>query len=241
MSHSPILLFDFDGVVITQKALEYAALKLLKKRFYKFQNIENLRLIDFARLFEEADSKNRIKALIRAYKVYNKYIPSRWRRIFFFMKYRRTYPIYEKYETLKHDLKPVLVKLKANGFPLAIVSNTSEARLNFFRNKLDLDNYFSIYISRDNTPYRKPNPYPILLALKYIKMKYKIPIKKDNVYFIGDLPADIETAKNAGINSIALLSGHGLEEDLEESKPTITIQEIKTLLEIEPFKKFILD
>lgn len=241
MSHAPILLFDFDGVIITQKALEYAALKLLKKRFYKFQNIENLRLIDFARLFEEADSKNRIKALIRAYKVYKKYIPSRWRRIFFFMKYRRSYPMYEKYETLKHDLKKVLIKLKANRFPLAIVSNTSEARLKFFRNKLDLDNYFSIYISRDNTPYRKPNPYPILLALKYIKMKYKVPIKKENVYFVGDLPTDIETAKNAGIKSIALLSGHGVKGDLEESNPTIIIKDIKTLLEIEPFKKFILD
>jgi len=241
MSHSPILLFDFDGVVITQKALEYAALKLLKKKFFKFQNIENLRLIDFARLFEEADSKNRIKALIRAYKLYKKYIPSRWRRIFFFMKYRRSYPKYEKYETLKHDVKKVLVKLKANRFPLAIVSNTTEARLKFFRNKLDLDNYFSIYISRDNTPYRKPNPYPILLALKYIKMKYKVPIKKENVYFVGDLPTDIETAKNAGIKSIALLSGHGVKGDLEESNPTIIIKDFKTLLEIEPFKKFILD
>jgi len=241
MSHSPILLFDFDGVVITQKALEYAALKLLKKKFFKFQNIENLRLIDFARLFEEADSKNRIKALIRAYKLYKKYIPSRWRRIFFFMKYRRSYPMYEKYETLKHDLKKVLIKLKANRFPLAIVSNTTEARLKFFRNKLDLDNYFSIYISRDNTPYRKPNPYPILLALKYIKMKYKVPIKKENVYFVGDLPTDIETAKNAGIKSIALLSGHGVKGDLEESNPTIIIKDFKTLLEIEPFKKFILD
>ncbi|MFX0138133.1 MAG: HAD family hydrolase, partial [Candidatus Hodarchaeota archaeon] len=183
----------------------------------------------------------RIKALIRWYKVYKRYIPSRWRRFFFFMKYRRTYPLYEKYETFKHDLKKVLVKLKANGFPLAIVSNTSEARLNFFRNKLDLDKYFSIYITRDDTPFRKPNPYPILLALKHIKMEYKVPIIKENVYFVGDLPTDIDTAKNAGINSIALLSGHGVKGDLEKSKPTFIIQDIKTILEIEPFKKFILD
>jgi phosphoserine phosphatase len=40
MSHPPILFFDFDGVVITQKALEYAALIHLRKDFYKWQNTE---------------------------------------------------------------------------------------------------------------------------------------------------------------------------------------------------------
>ena len=58
MSHQPIILFDFDGIIITQKSLEYTASFFLKKRFYNWKNIENLRLIDFARIFEEADSKN---------------------------------------------------------------------------------------------------------------------------------------------------------------------------------------
>lgn len=241
MLNPPVLLFDFDGVIITQKALEYTALKLLKNKFYRFRNIENLRLIDFARLFEEADTENRVKALIRAYKVYKKYIPSKWRRIVFFMKFKRAYPIYEKYETLKPNLEKVLKKLIAKEFPLGIVSNTSEARLNFFKIKLNLDKYFSIYISRDNSPYRKPNPYPVHLALNQIKSKFNFPIIKQNVYFVGDLPTDIETAKNAGIRSIALLSGHGVKEDLEKTKPTIILPNIEALLEFEPIKKFLLD
>ncbi|MFX1356342.1 MAG: hypothetical protein ACFFA8_03580, partial [Promethearchaeota archaeon] len=108
MSDLPILLFDFDGVVITQKALEFTALKLIRKKFYKWKNLRNMRLIDFARLFEESDSKNRIKALIRVYKAYKKYIPSRWRRILFFFKFRRTYPKYEIYETLKPNFENIL-------------------------------------------------------------------------------------------------------------------------------------
>jgi len=59
MSYPPIVLFDFDGVIITQKALEYTASFFLKKKFYNWQNTENMRLIDCARLFEESDSKNR--------------------------------------------------------------------------------------------------------------------------------------------------------------------------------------
>ena len=37
MTHPPILLFDFDGVVITQKALEFTALMYLKKEFYNWR------------------------------------------------------------------------------------------------------------------------------------------------------------------------------------------------------------
>ena len=69
MSSPPIILFDFDGVIISQKALEYTASIFRKKKFYRWACIENLRLIDFARLFEEADSKNRIKAFMKIIKI----------------------------------------------------------------------------------------------------------------------------------------------------------------------------
>ena len=241
MSHPPIILFDFDGVVITQRALEYTALIFLRQNFYKWKNTENLRLIDIARLFEEVDSKNRIKALFRAYKIYKRYIPHNWRRILFFIRYRRTYPKFEKFESLKPNLEEILIKLKNGGIPLGIVSNTKGKRLNHFRAQLNLDKFFSIYISRDQTPYRKPNPYPIVIALKQIKEKFQFNfIDRNKVYFVGDLPADIECAKNANINSIALFSGHGLEKDLRKVNPTIILQDIKNLLEIEPFKKYLI-
>ncbi|MHA1913623.1 MAG: HAD family hydrolase [Promethearchaeota archaeon] len=241
MSHQPIVLFDFDGVVITQKSLEYTASIFLKNSFYGWKNTENLRLIDLARIFEEADSKNKIKALSRIVKAYKNHIPSLWKRILFFIKFRRTYPKYEMYETLKPDLESVLTKLKKNGFILGIVSNTSGNRLGDFRKKLELDKHFSIYVSRDDTPYRKPNPFPIYVALKEIRKNFKFSINKGLVYYIGDLPPDIQCAKNAEINSIALLSGHGTKESLENSNPSFIIQDIKDILEIEPFKKFLLD
>jgi len=241
MSHPPIILFDFDGVIITQKSLEYTASKLIKKKFYQWKNIENMRLIDFARLFEESDSKNRLVALKQINKVYKTIIPSIWKRNLFFIKFRRMYPKYEKFETLKPNLEKVLNKLKKGGFELGIVSNTSKRRLDNFRQKLQLDKYFSVFISRDESLYRKPNPYPIIKALIKFKENVNYSINKDNVYYIGDLPADIECAKNAGINSIALLSGHGTKEGLEKSNPTFLLPYIKNILEIEQFKKFLLD
>ncbi len=241
MSHQPIVLFDFDGVIITQKSLEYTASVFLKKSFYNWRNTENLRLIDLARMFEEADSKNRVKALLRIVKDYKQYIPRLWKRVLFFMKFRNTYPKYEKYETLKPNLENVLIKLKENKFILGIISNTRGNRLDHFIRKFNLHKYFSVFISRDDTPYRKPNPYPIYAALKEIKKDFKLLIDNNDVYYVGDLPHDVQCAKNAEINSIALLSGHGTKESLEDSKPSFILKEIKDILEIEPFKKFLLD
>lgn len=241
MLDSLILLFDFDGVIITQKALEYTALIKLKMKFYRWQNIDGLRLIDLARLFEQSDSSNRIKALIRVYKNYKKYIPIKWRRIIFFIKFRRMYPKYEKYEEIQPNLKEILLKLKELAVPLGIISNTSKKRLNYFIDKLKLEEYFSVFISRDDTPFRKPDPYPIYLALNLIKKKFNLSIDKTKVYLIGDLPSDILSANNAKIKSIALISGHGEKNSLEYAKPTYVLEDISNLLELEPIKKFLLN
>jgi len=241
MSHPPIILFDFDGVIITQKALEYTALIHLRNKFYKWQNTEGLRLIDCARLFEESDSKNRLVAFRRINKAYKPFIHSIWKRNLFFIKFRRMYPKYEKYEILKPNLESVLTQLKKRGISLGIVSNTSKKRLNYFIEKLNLDRFFSVFISRDDTPFRKPNPYPIIKALMKFKKNLNYSINKDKVYYIGDLPADIICAKNAEINSIAILSGHGTRESLEKSDPTFLLLDIKNIIEIEQFKKFLLD
>ena len=241
MTHPLILLFDFDGVVITQKALEFTALKYLKKRFFNWKNTGSLRLIDFARLFEEADSSNKLKAFFNIYRVYKHYIPSRWKRILFFIKFRRTYPKYEKYETLKPNLEKILKELKNREIIFGIVSNTSGERLENFRNRLQLDDFFSVYISRDDTPMRKPHGHPVLIALRQIKRILNVSIDKNNVYLIGDLPTDIECAINAGVKSIALLSGHGTQTDLEMANPSIILREIKDILEIDPFKKLLMD
>jgi len=241
--HPPILLFDFDGVIITQKALEYTALYYLKKKWYSWQNIEGLRLIDFARFFEESDAQDGFEAIKMISNAYKPYIPNKFKRFLFFAKFGRRYKIFEKiYEQLIPGLEEILTKFKTLGIPMGIVSNTGKKRLNYFRKKFNLDNYFSVYITRDDVPLKKPHPYPIIMALKLIKDKFNFKgIDKKEVFFIGDLPSDIHCAKAAKINSIALLSGHGTKNHLKDANPTFILQDIKQLTELEKFKKFILE
>ncbi|MFX0072805.1 MAG: HAD family hydrolase [Candidatus Hermodarchaeota archaeon] len=241
--HSPIIvLFDLDGVILTQKALEYTALIYLKNKWYNWQNIENLRLIDFARYFEEADSENRLKALREVNKMYKSFIPNIIKRQLFFIRFRQSYRKYEKiYEKLNPQIKFISAKFKKNGIVSGIVSNTSRERLNFYKNKFQLDKYFSVFLSRDDTIFRKPHAYPIFLALKEIKKSSKLPIDLKKVYYVGDLPTDIMCAKNANVNSIALLSGHGTTDQLKDSKPDFILETLEDLLKIEPLKKLLLN
>ncbi|MFO8017976.1 MAG: HAD family hydrolase [Promethearchaeia archaeon] len=226
-----ICLFDFDGVLLTQRALEYTALKLLKNDFYQWTNVEDLRLIDFAKMFEEADSKGSRSSLINIYRAYKPYIPSRWRRLVFFYVFSRNYRKYEKiYETLKPGLRNVLTSLKEHHILLGIVSNTSRDRLDYFAEKFNLHNYFSVLISRDDVLFRKPHKYPILLAIHKIVRKHNLQsVSKDHIYFVGDLPSDIQSANHAGIKSVAVLSGHGSREELFKTNPDYSIKSIHGL------------
>ena len=151
------------------------------------------------------------------------------------------YPKYEIYETLKPKLREILSDLQKCGVIFGIVSNTGGERLSIFRNRLSLDEYFSVCISRDDTPVRKPQGHPVIIALQHLKKELEFPIDKNNVYLIGDLPTDIECAHNAGVKSIALLSGHGTKLSLEKANPTIILRNIEDIIEIDPFKKLLLE
>jgi len=57
--------------------------------------------------------------------------------------------------------------------------------------------YFKVVISYENTKEHKPNPEPLLLALR------KIQLKAHEVVYIGDAQSDVDAAKSAGIKMIA--------------------------------------
>lgn len=241
---SPIILFDFDGVIITQRALEHTALILSRDKWYQWQNTSELRLIDYARLFEESDASGKRKSMIQLYKNYKPFIPNRIKRLIFFNRFNKLYQkLEQEYDELNPGLDDIIKRLKNLNVPLGIVSNTSRKRIQYFKKKLDLDKYFSIFIAReDSKRFKKPHPYPILFALVKLKRIFNLKsVNKQEVFFIGDLPSDIYSARAAGVKSIALLSGHGKKGDLEKANPSFIIKSMKELKNIDPFKKFLLD
>ena len=114
-----------------------------------------------------------------------------------------------------------LKRLKEHGFLLIVVTNQSGPARGYFPESLvyetnellqkrlkkkgvSIDDFFiCFHHPEDNCPCRKPKPGLIIQALE----KYPIELKKS--YLIGDKIIDIETAKNAGIKGILVLTGYG--------------------------------
>lgn len=72
----------------------------------------------------------------------------------------------------------------------------------------DLMEYFEVLIGREHVENPKPHPEPIWRALE------KMGSKKEAAWMIGDTRLDIEAAKRAGIEWVAVTSGYDNKEQL---------------------------
>ena len=83
----------------------------------------------------------------------------------------------------------------------------------------DLLQYFQVLVGCDDTDAHKPDPAPIYAALDRLLIE-----PSASVVFIGDSPADIWAARNAGVTSVAALWGTIDAELLLEATPDHTVK-----------------
>ena len=62
--------------------------------------------------------------------------------------------------------------------------------------------YFQAVVGFDDTDLHKPDPEPIFMAMERICID-----EPDEILFVGDSPADVWAARNAGCKSVAALWG----------------------------------
>ena len=74
---------------------------------------------------------------------------------------------------------------------------------------LNLMEYFTVLIGREDVQHPKPNPEPILKALE------AMPHVTGNTYMIGDTCMDMDAAKAAGVIGIGVLCGYGTAKTLK--------------------------
>ncbi len=86
----------------------------------------------------------------------------------------------------------VLDLLRTHNIPMALVSNGLGAGYGHdILDKFDLEHYFQTTIFREDITKSKPNPEPILLALKRMNIE---PHKDDMIWYIGDRRKDVIAA-----------------------------------------------
>ena len=94
---------------------------------------------------------------------------------------------------------------------LGIVTTKTGRYSKILMEHFSLMHYFDVLIGREDVQRPKPDAQPIEKALQILGST-----KDDEVYMIGDTKLDLLSAKNAGVNSIAVLCGYGTKESLEK-------------------------
>jgi HAD superfamily hydrolase (TIGR01662 family) len=203
------ILFDLDGVLVDSpdaiwKAHNLAAKKLgyptcKKEEIYRLIGMKWDDLI--AILLPEADIELFKKTVNEMYKDVYKHVK------------------------LIGNANKVLKELKNRGFKLGLVSGSNRSYADDVLKALKFDfSVLDVRVHSEDTERHKPDPDPILLALKKLKVK-----PKESIY-IGDSLIDYRAAKAVGVNFIGALSGVTMMEEFLKNNVIYIIKDIGELL-----------
>jgi phosphoglycolate phosphatase len=113
--------------------------------------------------------------------------------------------------------------LKANGFPLGIVSTKFRYRISTILRRESLDDLIDLIVGGEDVENHKPDPEGLNMALN------KLGIEPAKTFYVGDSPTDAQTALNAGVPFIAVLSGVTGREALEAYDPDYILNHVGDL------------
>ena len=143
---------------------------------------------------------------------------------------------YRKISTQKTELLPnalEAIELASTFAELGIVTTKTGKYSKVLMEHFNLMKYFKVLIGREDVdkPKPKPDAEPIIKALESFNFKGK------NVYMIGDTKLDLLCAKNAKVNSIAVLCGYGKKEELQKFTKIIVDDTLQAVNYLKSMKK----
>ncbi len=118
--------------------------------------------------------------------------------------------------------------LRRAGVELACVTNKASAFTHKLLADLELDERFSLVISGDTLPRRKPDPMPLLHAAQHFA------VAPEEALLIGDSANDVKAARAAGFGIVCVTYGYNHGDDIRASNPDALIDslaELPTLFE----------
>ena len=143
--------------------------------------------------------------------------------------YRDRYYTLERNIVPYEGIEPVLEAFLEVEIPMAVVTSKVAWGATEELSRAGLLHYFQAVVGFDDTDLHKPDPEPIFTAMERICID-----EPDEVLFVGDSPADVWAARNAGCKSVAALWGTLDSELLLDAKPDLTVNlpsEILALLQ----------
>jgi phosphoglycolate phosphatase len=108
--------------------------------------------------------------------------------------------------TIYPGVSAAIKNLISLGYVLAVVTNKPEALSRNLLNQLGLATHFSAVVGGDSAAKAKPNPEPLLLALKTIGGD------RERTVFVGDSPIDAQASQACAIPFVLYEGGYGANE-----------------------------
>jgi HAD superfamily hydrolase (TIGR01549 family) len=118
-----------------------------------------------------------------------------------------------------HDL---LVELKRRGFVVVLASSSNEADLDHFLDVLDARDVIDGYTTAEDVKRTKPHPDVVHVALEKAGATAGT--------MIGDSRWDVEAARNAGLETVCVMTGGWSEQELRDAGASAVYDSIPALI-----------
>lgn len=109
---------------------------------------------------------------------------------------------------------------------LAILSNKPEPFTRKIAGALGLAPRFPLILGPSSPEERKPRPWMMERALEHFGRS------PGEGLLVGDTPVDVETGRNAGVHTVAVLGGFRTREELESSDPDRIVESLHELIRL---------
>ncbi|MDO4745335.1 MAG: HAD-IA family hydrolase, partial [Bacillota bacterium] len=215
MRNIDTILFDFDGTIMDTNNV------ILMSWQHTFKTLENR---------EEDESKLTATFGEPLERTLERFFPN--------VPVEESIKIYRNYQrsnfseliTLFPGMKELVMKCKARGYKTGLVTSRLKITAMEGLDKFDLEKYFDVIITPEDTDKHKPDPAPVNIALE------RLGSKPENAVMLGDTLFDIQCSHNAGIGAVLVswtmaLAGK-TKEDLGEDAPDYIINSPDELFDI---------
>lgn len=116
-----------------------------------------------------------------------------------------------------------VVRALARKYRLGLVTGGSRGRVRPQVCEFGLAKYFSACVCSEDALRKKPNPAPLLLALK------RLHAQPEECVYVGDAPEDIEMARRARVRAIGVLGPFPTADRIRAAKPELLLRSIREL------------
>jgi pyrophosphatase PpaX len=207
----PVVLFDLDGTVVDSGEIIIASMRHATREVLgrDYADEELLQAVGGPGLEAQmaALAPEHVDELVHVYRAHNE-------------------PLHDELRCCE-GMDDVLVRLKQEGRRLGVVTAKRRVTVELAFANVPLGHLFETVVGGEETVRHKPDPEPLLLAAKRLRVS-----PRDCAY-VGDSPFDVKAAQAAGMYSVAVTWGRIHDRArLEHSEPDAIADRAEELLEL---------